>query len=181
MRQKINVLLLICLLFTLNSCWIVLVGPLVGFRNDDPAIKKYKFKDYTKAELYIKIKKVLKDNPEYFIPKKDTLRVRFNHYSLYISGEKQTASEIQMSSDSICFHFKLKQNDSTILIYWLQMVGIDDWTNNSRLSTELALCGISEDYRNFRRKRSFTLSERRKYRKYVKLFTREIISKLKSK
>ncbi len=134
--------------------------------NDD-----YEFENYSKANIYSAIKEMRDDMPELFV-KKDTLGHIFKkHYGLS-----------EYAVDSICFHFKLKYQDTVDIIYWVQVLGLTEEWNLVRHPdhphpTTFSIAGVSYNYHGWIGNSSAknSIKERKLRRKLVKEFDVKIL------
>ena len=177
--SKANILLMLVCVLSVCGCF----SPLLfgGFSNKNKTISSYQFKDYSKSDLNIAIKQVFKNYPEYYI-KNDSTDGYFLHYGKNLKDPFIS----QINSDSICFHFKLKYNDSTTVLYWAQIsfYNNEDWkSKESMIETELSILGISENYKGWKGDAylpKITRKESKKIKKYISAFENTILPKIRN-
>lgn len=113
----------------------------------------------------------------------DSLKNFFIHYGFNLESEPIRS----LNADSISFHFILKDSSQNDIIYWAVISGGEsfwygpDSTNYS--VTELGLLGISENYEGwvgFVSETRWQKLGKKKYKRYIDRFEKEVLSKLDS-
>lgn len=168
--MKSQVILFSLIILMTSSCGFVYISGLfvIDIFNYSPN-DEYEFENYSKANIYSAIKDMRKDMPELFV-KKDTLGDFFKkHYGLS-----------EYSVDSICFHFKLKYQDTINIIYWVQVLGLNrEWNlvKHTDYPTTFAIVGVSYNYHGWIGNSSAknSMKERKLRRKLVKEFEIKIL------
>ncbi len=175
--------LLIVAAMTLSSCWVSYF--FTGFASGSKSIEKYYFEGYSKSELNKAVKRVFKKYPNYFVEPVDSLANFLEHYS-FKAGSKDPYVR-RLNADSVCFHFKLKINDSTNLLFWTRISGLaeawEDKVGPYGQITELGIMGISDDFsswRGYESSKKVTRKEKKLLKFFAKEFENEIISKIRN-
>lgn len=176
------IVLLIGSIMVLSGCWIGYF--FTGFASGTKAIKGYYFEGYSKSELNSAIKRFVKNNPDNFMKPVDSLANFFEHYSFKAGSTDPYIRAL--NADSVCFHFKIKYNDSTIVLFWTQVSGLTKYWERKispyGVHTELAIIGISDDFSSWKGdtvRPKPTRKDKRKMRAYRKEFENRIILKIR--
>lgn len=180
--SNLILLLSVGVIVVLTGCGVGLI--FTGFANGTKPLSNYYFEGYSKSNLNFAIKRFIIENPEYYI-RRDTLGNFMEHYAFKTGSNDPFIRE--MNSDSVCFHFRLKYNDTTTVLFWTQISGLTQhWSLKKtpyNIKTELLLIGISDDFKIWKgdaSKPKPSMRDKKKMKIYIKDFELRVLPKIRS-
>lgn len=119
--NKLLNLLLLTILLSLSSCVFLFSYRFVG--KGSPVVKTYNFIGVSKLDLNNQIQSLYEKTPE-IMPDS----VKFKYSMIHNYNNLNTPESRKWNSDTVNFHFILKNTDSVKVFYWSRFVGLqEDW------------------------------------------------------